>query len=80
METSEHKGKQFDIKWSRDSSHTADFYHLYMPHSPMWIVKARKIKKAGHVSQTGTEVNFVGRVLWECDNMDDPYTDRRVKY
>lgn len=47
-----------------------------MPHSIMWAVKARKIKKAGHVSQTGREVNFVGGVLWECDNVEDPYTDR----
>lgn len=70
METLETKGKQFGIKQSRDSSHTADIHHLYMPNNIRWIVKARKVKKAGHTSRTGTEVNFVRGVFWESNNMD----------
>jgi hypothetical protein len=42
-----------------------------MPNNIRWAVKARKVKKAGHVSWTGTEVNFVRGVFWESDNMDD---------
>jgi hypothetical protein len=80
METLEHKGKQFDIKWSKNSSHTADIHHLYMPYSIRWAVKGRKVKKAGHASWTGTEVNFVRGVFWESDNMDDKHTDRGVNY
>ena len=51
-----------------------------MPNNIRWVVKARKVKEAGHASRTGTEVNFVTGVFWESNNMDDKHTDRRVKY
>lgn len=78
METLEHKGKEFDIKRSRDSSHTADIHHLYMLNNITWVVRARKVKRAGHASRTRTEINFVRGNFWESDNMDDKHTDRRV--
>jgi uncharacterized Zn ribbon protein len=46
-----------------------------MPNNIRWVVKARKVKKAGHAFWTGTEVNFV-RVFWESDNMDDKHRQK----
>jgi hypothetical protein len=59
MVTAEHTEKYR----SREGSHTADFHQLYMPHTIMRAVKARKTKKAGHIFQTGTEVHFVKGVF-----------------